>query len=215
MSLLLRLLKGPRDPSTSYASQTTAQNDMLLFFTQNTNEKRNDPWLCSFKLQSRVISVRSWYLTSLVNPAFCRFCLPAHDVLSLSDDILLLSFMQSRLYPKNSFFVFQHFASCRCYVFCAWTSSLESWSIFLWEILFMCLALLLTHYMLSQEILNQILRSVTCTSVSPLCVYNVTQVFCFCKPQYCTKYTYLFHALCWFLEVLTTPCWHLIGYLLE
>ena len=35
--------------------------------------KRNDPWPCSFKHQPRVISVLSYYLTSLVNLSFCRF----------------------------------------------------------------------------------------------------------------------------------------------
>ncbi len=75
---------------------------------KNTPQKRNDPWLVYLfdNVQSRVISVLSWYLTSLVNLSFYRvdascFLIEIHPVPQSFHHSLHLSHQQEVLLCRN------------------------------------------------------------------------------------------------------------------
>ena len=66
------------------------------------NSKRNDPWRFAFASSSGVISVRSYYLTSLVNLSFCGLT-GVCDPFACSDalSILHLSLPRDALISRN------------------------------------------------------------------------------------------------------------------
>ena len=178
--------------------------------------KRNDPWPCSFKHQPRVISVLSYYLTSLVNLSFCRFD-PASRSAQFSNrvyccillwwDGLMLGVASFAavivwLYLAKSWqfclhlsvlFGISHSNTCFCFL------PLLSYAIYSFIVCNLLLHVLWFDYLHSTTL--SLIASAYCMAYSFLlwagklylyigitsCVYKISQNICFCNMENYTK----------------------------